>query len=88
MRLCPLIAREIKALQIVSNCSHIVRLREVFHHGLGFTLVFDFMETDLSEVLRNLQVPLSEEKVKCYMLMLLKGVKFIHENGIMHRVCI
>ncbi len=70
----------------MSTHPNIVRLREVFPHGLGFTLVFDFMVTDLSEVLRNTDSPLTEDKVKKYMVMLLKGVKYMHDNSIMHRV--
>ncbi|VDL99315.1 unnamed protein product [Schistocephalus solidus] len=76
---------EIKALQIIGVHPNIVRLRDVFSHGLGFVLVFDFMLTDLSEVLRNAERPLSVETVKSYMLMLLKGVAYMHANSIMHR---
>ncbi len=63
-----------------------VKLREVFPHGTGFVLVFEYMLSDLAEVIRNADRPLSEAQVKSYMLMLLKGVAFIHANNIMHRV--
>ncbi|XP_028979697.1 cyclin-dependent kinase 20 isoform X2 [Esox lucius] len=43
------------------------------------------MLSDLSEVIRNSQRPLTESHVKGYMMMLLKGVAFCHENSIMHR---
>ncbi|KAH8850888.1 Cyclin-dependent kinase 20 [Schistosoma japonicum] len=43
------------------------------------------MNTDLSEVIRNSQPPLTEAQSKCYMLMILKGVEVMHSNGIMHR---
>ncbi len=66
----------------------VVKLREVFPHGTGFVLVFEFMLSDLSEVVRNAEIPLMEAQVKSYLLMLLKGVAFCHENNIMHRVCI
>lgn len=59
----------------------------MFPHGNGFVLVFDFMLSDLSEVIRNATNPLTEAQAKSYMLMLLKGVEFMHENNIMHRVC-
>ena len=52
---------------------------------MGFVLVFEFMASDLSEVIRNAQNPLSREEVKCYMLMLLRGVAFLHEREVMHR---
>ena len=61
-------------------------MREVFPHGTGFVLVFEYMLSDLSEVIRNVDRPLTEAQIKRYMLMLLKGVAFCHENNIMHRV--
>jgi cell cycle related kinase len=66
----------------------IVKLRDVFPHGTGFVLVFDYMLSDLSEIIRDSERPLTEGQVKSYMLMLLKGVMFMHENSIMHRVSV
>ncbi|XP_042337603.1 cyclin-dependent kinase 20 isoform X1 [Plectropomus leopardus] len=63
----------------------VVKLKDVFPHGTGFVLVFDFMLSDLSEVIRNSQRPLTPAQVKGYMMMLLKGVAFLHHNNIMHR---
>nr|CAH8827370.1 unnamed protein product [Trichobilharzia regenti] len=77
--------REIKALQFIEFSPYVVHLREVFPHGTGFVLVFEYMVTDLSEVIRNSQPPLTEAQVKCYMLMILRGVEVMHANGIMHR---
>lgn len=64
----------------------VVKLKDVFPHGTGFVLVFEYMLSDLSEVIRNSEQPLTEAQVKGYMLMLLKGVAFCHANSIMHRV--
>ncbi len=64
----------------------VVKLKDVFPHGTGFVLVFDFMLSDLSEVIRNCERPLTPAQVKGYMMMLLKGVAFLHHNNIMHRV--
>lgn len=77
--------REIKGLQQIEDNPHVVKLREVFPHGTGFVLVFEYMLSDLSEVIHNSDKPLTESHVKSYMLMLLKGVQFCHENSIMHR---
>ena len=49
-------------------------------------LVFEYMMSDLSEVIRNTDRPLTESHVKSYMLMLFKGLAFLHECNIMHRV--
>ena len=64
----------------------VVKLREVFPHGSSLVLVFEYMLSDLSEVIRNSDRPITEAQIKSYMLMLLKGVAFCHENNIMHRV--
>ena len=72
----------------ISFSLQIVKLREMFPHGNGFVLVFDYMLSDLSEVIRSSMKPLTEAQVKSYMLMLLKGVEFMHGNNIMHRVCL
>lgn len=77
--------REIKALQEIEDNPYVVKLRDVFPHGSSLVLEFEYMLSDLSEVIRNSDKPLSEAQVKSYMLMLLKGVAFCHENNIMHR---
>ncbi|KAG8447322.1 hypothetical protein GDO86_014692 [Hymenochirus boettgeri] len=77
--------REIKALREIEDNPHVVKLRDVFPHGTGFVLVFEYMLSDLSEVIRNTEQTLTESQVKGYMIMLLKGVKFCHDNSIMHR---
>ena len=63
-----------------------MKLREVFPHGTGFVLVFEYMLSDLCEVVRNSDRSLTEAQIKSYMLMILKGIAFCHENNIMHRV--
>uniref|UniRef100_A0A8C8SW25 Cyclin-dependent kinase 20 n=1 Tax=Pelusios castaneus TaxID=367368 RepID=A0A8C8SW25_9SAUR len=77
--------REIKALQEIEENQHVVKLKAVFPHGAGFVLVFEYMLSDLAEVIRNAQQPLAQAQVKSYMLMLLRGVAFCHANNIMHR---
>ncbi|CAL8071960.1 unnamed protein product [Calicophoron daubneyi] len=57
----------------------------MFPHGTGFVLVFDYMHTDLSEVIRNSGSPLTDSQIKSYMVMILSGVEVMHRNGIMHR---
>ncbi|BFZ17989.1 hypothetical protein BsWGS_21028 [Bradybaena similaris] len=77
--------REIKALQEIESNPYVVKLREVFPRGSLIVFVFEFMPSDLSEVIRRVDNPLTEAQVKSYMLMLLKGIAYCHENNIMHR---
>jgi cell cycle related kinase len=53
---------------------------------MGYIFVFEYMLSDLSEVIRNVSQPLTNSQIKSYMRMLLNGVSFCHENRIMHRV--
>ncbi|GIX84627.1 cyclin-dependent kinase 20 [Caerostris extrusa] len=76
--------REIKALQQMNN-ENIVKLYDVFSYGVGVVLVFDYMPTDLSILLRDTENPLTDSQIKAYLIMLLKGVAYCHNLGIMHR---
>ena len=54
-----------------------VRLHEVFPSGAGFVLVFDYMLSDLSSVLRNCDSPLTEVmQIIMYHQMLLYSYTF------------
>ncbi|XP_046282963.1 cyclin-dependent kinase 20 isoform X8 [Marmota monax] len=77
--------REIKALQEIEDNQYVVHLKAVFPHGAGFVLAFEFMLSDLAEVVRHAQRPLAPAQVKSYLQMLLKGVAFCHANNIVHR---
>ena len=69
----------------VLESEYVVRLLDVFAQGLGFVLVFEYMISDLSEMIHNIDDPLKENQVKSYMEMLLKGVAYLHQQNIMHR---
>uniref|UniRef100_A0A8C3WG24 Cyclin-dependent kinase 20 n=1 Tax=Catagonus wagneri TaxID=51154 RepID=A0A8C3WG24_9CETA len=77
--------REIKALQEIEDRQYVVQLKAVFPHGAHFVLAFEYMLSDLAEVLRHAQRPLAQAQVKSYLQMLLKGVVFCHGNSIVHR---
>uniref|UniRef100_F7GL90 Cyclin-dependent kinase 20 n=1 Tax=Callithrix jacchus TaxID=9483 RepID=F7GL90_CALJA len=67
------------------SCPQVVQLKAVFPHGAGFVLAFEFMLSDLAEVVRHAQRPLAQAQVKSYLQMLLKGVAFCHANNIVHQ---
>jgi len=66
----------------------VINLRLVLPHGLGFVLVFDFMVTDLGELIRDFaNFPVDHGTLKFYLLSLLSGLRYMHDEcGIMHRV--
>ena len=47
-------------------------------------VVYDLMETDLSEVIKSEQ-PLENKHIKYFMYQILKGMKHMHDSNIIHR---
>ncbi|PYI26833.1 putative CDK9 [Aspergillus indologenus CBS 114.80] len=84
--------REIKLLKMLSH-TNILHLREMAverSKGEGrkkpsMYMVTPYMEHDLSGLLENPSVRFTEAQIKCYMLQLLEGLKYLHANSILHR---
>lgn len=45
----------------------------------------EYCEQDLASLLDNMQAPFSESQVKCIMLQVLRGLRYLHRNFIVHR---
>lgn len=45
----------------------------------------EYCEQDLASLLDNMTSPFTESQVKCLMLQVLKGLKYLHSNFIVHR---
>ncbi|OJD14738.1 CMGC/CDK protein kinase [Emergomyces pasteurianus Ep9510] len=84
--------REIKLLKMLSH-PNILRLQEMAverPRGEGrkkpsMYMVTPYMDHDLSGLLENPNVRFTEPQIKCYMLQLLEGLRYLHENKILHR---
>lgn len=76
--------REIKLLQELHQ-DNIVGLLDTFVHHQNVHLVLEFMETDLSKVIRSPSIVLTPPDIKAYMRMLLAGVAKLHECNVLHR---
>ncbi|PWY85654.1 Pkinase-domain-containing protein [Aspergillus sclerotioniger CBS 115572] len=84
--------REVKLLKMLSH-TNILHLREMAverSKGEGrkkpsMYMVTPYMEHDLSGLLENPAVHFTEAQIKCYMLQLLEGLRYLHENRILHR---
>ena len=83
----PSAIREVLAL---TNLVHIniERLIDILHIPDNYTLVFEFVDTDLKKIIDSRKKEDSRftpAEVKSYLYQLLKGVAYIHKNHFLHR---
>ncbi|URE27132.1 Cyclin-dependent kinase, partial [Musa troglodytarum] len=48
-------------------------------------MVMEYMEHDLKGLMETMKQPFSQSEVKCLMLQLFSGVKYLHDNWVLHR---
>lgn len=79
----------LREITILLGCRHenVVPMREVVvGRGLdSIFLVMTYCEQDLASLLDNMKSPFNEPQVKCITLQVLKGLKYLHANFIVHR---
>lgn len=63
----------------------IMSLLDVFPDMTGLSLVFEFLPHTLYSKLKD-DLPMSRLTIRSYTSMLLQGVQYMHDLGIMHRV--
>ncbi|WCJ36226.1 Cyclin-dependent kinase G1 [Euphorbia peplus] len=77
--------REINILLSFHHPS-IVDVKEVVMDGLdNVFMVMEHMEHDLKGLMQAMKQPFSTSEVKCLMIQLLGGVKYLHDNWVLHR---
>lgn len=76
--------REVKALKNV-NDKNVVRFIEAFRRENKLNIVFEFVDKTVLEDIENNPEGLDSEVIKSYIYQLLKALKYLHENQIIHR---
>ncbi|XP_066590741.1 cyclin-dependent kinase 10 [Prorops nasuta] len=79
----------LREISVLLSCRHenIVHLKEVVV-GRSLESIFlamEYCEQDLASLLDNMQTPFSESQVKCIMLQVLRGLRYLHHNFVVHR---
>eukprot|EP01016_Furgasonia_blochmanni_P000636 TRINITY_DN10177_c0_g2_i1.p1 TRINITY_DN10177_c0_g2~~TRINITY_DN10177_c0_g2_i1.p1 ORF type:complete len:404 (+),score=103.10 TRINITY_DN10177_c0_g2_i1:61-1212(+) len=82
--------REIKILSELRSHVNIVKLKEVVvgYKQDSIFLVFEYCNLDLANLIDRMAVEgyiFSEPEIKCLVLQLINGVRYLHHNYIMHR---
>lgn len=69
--------REIKILQEFQH-PNIIELYDVFYASKTIYLVMEFMEHDLSKIVRNNSILLEDKHIKTLLIQTLEGLQFLH----------
>eukprot|EP00897_Mesotaenium_endlicherianum_P007341 jgi/Mesen1/6635/ME000034S06089 len=78
--------REINILLSFHHAS-IVDVKEVVvgNNLDSIFMVMEYMEHDVKSLMESMKQPFSQSEVKCLMLQLLSGTKYLHDNWVLHR---
>jgi len=59
---------------------------DVFSVKQNINLVLEFLDTDLEAVIRDKSLVFQNADIKSWLAMSLRGLEYIHRNGVLHRV--
>jgi len=76
--------REIKSLRKL-NHPNIVKLKEVLRVNDELNFVFEFLEQNTYQLIKDRTEPLAESKVKSLIYQALQGLAYMHKHGFFHR---
>lgn len=76
--------REVRSLKIF-NSQYIVKLKEVFRVNDELHLVFEFMEENLYEMIKDKPTGLPEFQIQNIIRQVLQGLVCMHKHGFFHR---
>ena len=76
--------REIKSLRKL-NHSQIVKLKEVIRVNDDLYFVFEYMEKNVYELMKDRSVAMTQEEVRSVMWQTMQGLAYMHKHGFFHR---
>lgn len=76
--------REIKSLRKLSH-ANIVKLKEAFRVNDELHLVFEYMEENLYQLIKDKPSPLPESQIKSITQQIVMGLEYMHKHGFFHR---
>ncbi|KAL1293467.1 hypothetical protein HN51_054126 [Arachis hypogaea] len=76
--------REVKALRKM-NHPNIIKLREVISENNELFFIFDYMDCNLYQLIKDREKPFSEEGIRRFMKQVLQGLSHMHKRGFFHR---
>ncbi|GMH20398.1 hypothetical protein Nepgr_022239 [Nepenthes gracilis] len=76
--------REVKALRKLCH-PNIIKLKEVVRENNELFFIFEYMEHNLFQIIKERQRPFSEEEIQNFMAQILRGLAHMHRNGYFHR---
>lgn len=76
--------REVKALKNTDH-KNIVKFKEAFKRDNKLNIVFEYVEKTVLEDIENNSNGVPLNLIKSYMYQLLRGLRYLHKNGIIHR---
>lgn len=76
--------REIKSLRKFSH-ANIVKLKEAFRVNDELHLVFEFLEENVYQLIKDRPSPLPESRIRSIIYQVLQGLEYMHKHGFFHR---
>ncbi|XP_010532913.1 PREDICTED: serine/threonine-protein kinase MHK isoform X2 [Tarenaya hassleriana] len=76
--------REVKALHKL-NHPNIIKLKEVVRENNELFFIFECMEHNLYQIMKERERPFSEGEIRSFMSQMLQGLAHMHKNGYFHR---
>ncbi|XP_059660080.1 serine/threonine-protein kinase MHK isoform X3 [Cornus florida] len=76
--------REVKSLRKL-NHPNIIKLKEIVREHNELFFIFEYMEYNLYQIMRERQRHFPEEEIRGFMSQLLQGLSHMHKNGYFHR---